>query len=368
LPTLVELSTKDFDLVVWTKDISGSQSRQRKTLQHSGEQPVASSVIFSPEIEISDDEPINKHVLVGSSFFENKQYDIEFIFKDHFKEVFREKSPQAKHKLRRIEEGFHYSRRTNSLRSSLNTRNDVGWFTLKINYSLGGQIKTQSISFEVLPTKMNLRSDMQAMNSLVDRTYPLWRYSFAESTEHSVSSKRVPRPEFLLMWLAQFQGLVESLAIATKQVINAPHNQLVTVERNVGIDRLKGSRLTPKQERLVKQAVVGKNTYAKLRIERMYSSVDTVENRFVKHVLRTSVTKLEKIKGGFAVGNGGSSRLSDSFFSQLIAWQAPSRRALKTPFFKEVAGLKDFQKNLSCYNKSLGIRKYTVSGRSLSGT
>ena len=359
MPTLVEFSGKDFDLIVWTNNLSASQNRQRKTLQHHDDQPVASKVIFSPAIQTKYDDSVKEHILDGPSFFENKQYDIELIFQDHFKDLFKEKPPEVNHRLRRIEDGFHYSKRTNSLRSNLNTQNDVGWFTLKINYLLGNQIKTQSISFEVLPTKMNLRSDMEAMNNLVDQTYPLWRYSLAESTEHGVSSKRAPRPEFLLMWLTQFKGLVDSLTIATKQVINAPHNQLVTVERSISIDRLKGARLTPKQEKLVRQAMASKTTNAKLRTKRMYSSLDTLENRFVKHVLKTSVSKLEKIKSTFVANLhiGGNSRLSDSFYTQLITWQAPSRRALRTPFFKEVGWFEGFSKESLVLQQKPGYSK-----------
>src|SRR5690606_34260640 len=117
--------------------------------------------------------------------------------------------PIIKHRLQAIEEAFHYSGQ--SLRGSLNFGNDVGWFKLVLCYQLNAKEIVQAISFEVFPTKMDIETDLSDIQQIIDKDYPLFRFSFAQKTEQELARSRKPHDRFPLLWLSQFESLREAL-------------------------------------------------------------------------------------------------------------------------------------------------------------
>ena len=189
MPELAAIKTSHFECVIWTKDISTSQQRLRQTMEVR-QQPVPSSkIFFQPFVKLSETTvSISSYECDEAIFFENKQYDIEFVFDDSLKSSFKNNPPQISHRLKSIEDSFHYSSRSHTLRASINTGNDIGWFRIELQYSVNDKLHTQAISFEVLPTKIDMSSDLNHMNRVIDEQYPLWRFSLAEKTQQKFST------------------------------------------------------------------------------------------------------------------------------------------------------------------------------------
>jgi hypothetical protein len=103
------------------------------------------------------------------------------------------------------------------------------------------------------------------------------------------------------------------------------------------MDRLKG-RLTPKLEQVVNQAKVNRQWDMRFRLDKKVLSVDTPENRFIKSVVSSSISKLTKIVNQLQENQRepDKQRISDSFFSQLAHWQTSMRFFQRQPMFKEV--------------------------------
>ncbi|WP_255418973.1 DUF2357 domain-containing protein [Paraglaciecola sp. MB-3u-78] len=219
----------------------------------------------------------------------------------------------------------------------MDTANNIGWFRLELVYQFENETYRQSFSFEVLPTKIDLASDFQKMNQSIDEEYPLWRFSLAEKTQHQMKAVKQPHSQFLLLWLAQFESLWLDLEKGLKQVVNAPHSRLVATHRFVNMDRLKG-RLTPKLEQAVNQAKENRQWDKRFRLDKKVLSVDTPENRFIKSVVSSSISKLTKIVNQLQENQlePDKQRISESFFNQLGKWQASMRFFQRQPMFKEV--------------------------------
>ncbi|MBL4607390.1 MAG: restriction endonuclease-like protein [Pseudomonadales bacterium] len=346
MPELIACKTAHYDFVVWSKDVSTSQKRLDQTLSARGLTAAGSRILLSPPMKLGDEEQLeNEFSVADSVFFENKLYDIEFVFDESLKKYFKGAPPRIEHRLKSIEDSFHYSARSHSLRASINTGNDIGWFRIELVYCLDKQVYRQAFAFEVLPTKMDMAADLQKMNESIDALFPLWRFSLAEKTQQQMNAVKKPHPQFLLLWLARFEALWGDLHKGLKQIVNAPHSRLVTTQHSVKMDRLKG-RLSPKLEQGLSQAKAQKQWDKRFQLDKKQLSVDTPENRFIKAVVTSSIKKLSKIilqarKNQRAPDN---QRLSESFFKKLDKWQASMRFFQRQPVFKEIGEFTGFSK------------------------
>lgn len=346
MPDVLNLKSRDWELNVWVKDNSDRLQVLQKTMAGRGRAVPPSKLYLSPPSETKVLEPITESeedeglsselVLPAPVFFENKEYFFEFSFSDL--SAFTSK-PKIVHRLVAIEDSFHFSKKSNSLHGSINFGNDVGWFRLGLRYiSQEGRERLQTISFEVLPTKMAMDSDLAAIHQAIDAAYPLWRFSFAQKTEQELARSHQKHERFALLWLAHFKQLRARLEDAVKLVIRAPHSRLLPQQRAIKLKRLRG-RLTPKLETQIHEHLAQNETHHRYQITSRRLSVDTPENRFVKMVLKrcsaelSAITKLA-LKNQKAPEEGG--KLSVSFFDELASWKKPLDQLLNQPLFTEI--------------------------------
>lgn len=327
-------SADDWDLTVWTKDDETPRNRLRKTLAERGLGFPPAVIRFSPSISIASSDgdvlpPAAEHHLPVPVFFENRQYEFDFSFSS----ISAASPPKISHWRTDVEDLFHLSRDRKSLRGSISFGNDIGWFRLCLEH--GG--RKQYISFEVLPTKMDLAGDYEHISNAIDKAYPLWRFSFARKTDLELASSRKAHEHFPLLWLALFRNLREYLEQAVRLICRSPHSRLLPRERFFRPDRLKG-RLSPRlEERITEQCANGQN-HRRHGIETKRLSVDTPENRFVKMVLTRSSRSLGAFLAKARVNEGvpEQGRLSRAFFEELESWRRPLEQRLAEPLFREV--------------------------------
>jgi hypothetical protein len=340
MPELVSLQSEDFDLVIWSKDVERNRSRFARTLAARGKVPSKSLVRISPPIaEKHSEAPQDEIPCEGEEpvFFENSQYDFEFVFSNSLKSSFHANLPRCEHRLRSVEESFHYSSRTNSLRATINTGNDVGWFGFELVYQTGAKTRRHHFSFEIHPTKMDMASDLQVMNTAIDEAYPLWRFAFAEKTDHHMQAVKQPHPDFLLLWLSLFEQLQSDLERGLKHIVNAPHSRLVSQCRSTRMEGLKG-RLGVRLEEDVGRRISDGETSRRFELNKKILSLDTPENRFIKQVTITAALKLSKIRSA-AAGDKNSAakkRTSESFLKKLESWHSSIAAYRRHPLFREV--------------------------------
>lgn len=359
MPEFVPVKTKDFEFVVWTNELISSQNRLERTLSARGKSPSSSHVLLSPPALVAGEmEAISKRDLGEPVFFENKQYDIEFVFNEKLKSFFSDSSPFIEHRLKAVEESFHYSQSSNSLRATINTGNDIGWFKFELVYQIGKEKIRQSFAFEVLPIKMDMASDLDVMNSSIDSQFPLWRFSLAEKTQQQIQAVKEPHPQFLLLWLAQFEALLSDLESGLKHIVNAPHSRLMSTSRAVKMDMLKG-KLHQNLEHKVMLAKANGSFEKRFYLNNKKLSVDTPENRFIKFVVSTSILKLSKIIHAAKEMDDkpDKQRLSDSFFNKLDEWQQGMRFFQRQPFFKEVGSVNGSQRESLVLQQKPGYAK-----------
>lgn len=342
MPDILTLKTPHFDLSVWTKEIDKAQALIGKTHAARNADLPINSLRLNPALLVEELAPladellpvqaVNELPLPAPLFFENKQYEFEFLFKSA---VSTTVEPVILHRLRGVEEAFHYKR--GSLRGSINFGNDIGWFRLGVRYVVAGRELEQFVSFEVLPTKMVMANDLAVIHRDVDACYPLWRFSLAQKTDQELAKSRKPHERFPLLWLAHFGQLRTALEEGVQRICRAPHTRLLPYEQAVRAERLRG-RLSPKLEERVTTHLQCGELQHRYRITSQRLSVDTPENRFVKMVLAKSILEITRFKERVEREDKSpeQGRISPTFLKELNSWKKPLEQLLNRPFFAEV--------------------------------
>ncbi len=333
MPDILTLKTPHFDLSVWTKEIDKAQALLGKTHAARGTDLPTNSLRFNPALPVDDvGLPRNELALPAPLFFENKQYEFEFSFKGA---VSTAVEPVILHRLRGVEECFHYKQR--SLRGSINFGNDIGWFRLGVRYAVAGREVAQYLSFEVLPTKMVMADDLAVIHRDVDVCYPLWRFSLAQKTDQELAKSRKPHERFPLLWLAHFGQLRAVLEAGVQRICRAPHKRLLPFEQAVRAERLRGRLSSRLEERVTADLQCGELQH-RYRITSQRLSVDTPENRFVKMVLAKSILEITRFKERVEREDKSpeQGRISPTFLNELNSWKKPLEQLLNRPFFADV--------------------------------
>ena len=358
MPEVLRIKCAAWTLSVWTKDVSTPRDRLAATLAARGGHLPGSSLRLSPPVGIAVPEaPVPqataKLLLPVPVFFENRLYEFDFQFPGGISAL----KPAIIHWRSDVQDAFHLA--GNSLRGSINFGNDVGWFRLGVEFGDGMK---QYLSFEVLPTKMDMAGDFDLINTAIDSTYPLWRFSFAKKTELELATSRKPHEHFPLLWLALFKSLRTELELAVKLVCRSPHSRLLPQERFLRPDRLKG-KLSPRLEEQITEQCLNAEMQRRHRVETRRLSVDTPENRFVKMVLirctRNLTNFVSKARRNDRSPEQG--RLSQTFFNELASWSKPLEQRLAEPLFREVGDFSGIsQESLVLHHRAGYAKVYRI--------
>jgi len=188
--------------------------------------------IHFDSIEVPATEGCSEIKIPSPLCYENRDYEFEFIFKSpHIPD---DKHPIV-HRLSEVENSF----RTigTSVRGQLNFGNDIGWFRIGVRYHWEDQTFTDSISFRVFPTKIDMENDLNQIGHTIDSTFPLWRFSIAKRTDATLGRSRKRHESFELLWIAQFRSLANELAAAIRVICRAPHSRLLPDIKKLKADR-----------------------------------------------------------------------------------------------------------------------------------
>jgi predicted component of viral defense system (DUF524 family) len=369
---LICIETLDWELTISCQNLEARQKTYYDMLKRRGDKHIANALHFKPEIKLQSVKPgsvlskesenietriIEELKLPLPIFFENTQYQFEWVF-------FNDKVDQASivHPLKAIANSFRFaSKRKHSAASligAINTGNDIGKLILPLTYQVEKEIKLAQLTLEVLPTKMQLHSDLPAMYQCIDKSFPLWRFSLAEKTEQD-AAKSQHRGNFPLLWLAQFKVLREQLESALKVIANSPHSRLQRKESHIKAERLKG-KLGNKLAERVREDIQNKQYNKRYQQDKKYLSVDTPENRFIKMVVIKCKQQLEQLTQKLETKNNEnkdvSQRLSDHFITELRDWQKPLARMQKQSFLKEVGDYVGLQRESLVLQQKTGYR------------
>ena len=325
------------------EELSKEDKQERKhTIRFSPILNIQKLVVLDTEILLEQGKVYTEIDLETPIFFENLQLQIEWEFDEGVT------SAKLTHRLQRIQEAFNFTlgRRVSvpRLTGVIQTRNDVGWQQLPFEYQIGDVVYQQAISFEILPTKMDLHTDLPAMYQRLDKDYPLWRFSLTTSTTQDVSRGK-KRGDFSLLWLAHFQSLRQEFEAGLQAIKNAPHNRLEGTTKRIRADRLKG-RIPNRLAEKVREDCKNGRLDRRYRVEKKILSVDTPENRFIKMVVQVSKRRLNHFHQKLERANQAPDKqvLSDAFLEEIAKWKEPLGRMESQSFLRDVGAFQGLRR------------------------
>ena len=249
--------------------------------------------------------------------------------------------------------------------ATLNFNNQVGLVDFDFTYTIGGVEGTLGFCTEVLSYKMNYRSDMKSIIRDIEQEYSMLSYAFLKNTYLSFKTKAGESSE--LIWWQIFQSCYNDIIRNIHIIINSPKHRLKRA------DRLR--YISPEQEN--EYAEFKEDPKHLFRSEEMYLSKDTVENRFLKYVIKELYRRFgiirEHIKVQLKADDAKIANNLDAMHKELSTLQ--NHRFFKgidqfkgfsqdSLVMKRARGYKDIFKNwveLSCgYELEEGMRKLEV--------
>ncbi len=342
---LLKLETDHFALSIWANNIDKRFNAYQTMLDHREKKERNYKIKFSslekPKLSVlqnfNQHSPLvkagindNQAELAIPLFFENSEYQFEW----QFKQIEGQSAVQnlkILHYLAQVNNAFRCT--DDRIIGNLATRNDIGWFTLPIQYDLNNQTFLFSLSFEILPTKIDLHSDTETIYQTIDQEFPLLRFNFGK-TEQETSENKI-RGNFPLFWLTHFKQLKEELVKNIKLITQMPHQRLQTYQVYRPADKLKGKVNHKRLEQIQEHQKNG--LYHKpYMVEQKRLSVNTPENRFVKTVVVKIQSQLKHIAEKLALKQQDYPLFSDHLFQELKAWQAPFAKLERQTFLNNI--------------------------------
>ncbi|MCQ8848088.1 restriction endonuclease-like protein [Alteromonas stellipolaris] len=339
MPDIITVEKQDFTLIVWTKDVSAKQKKLKAALTKREQSAELPTQDFSLQYEVGDaqfEKPL---------FFENTDYEFEFVFKNHLS--IADLKAEIGHHYSVFADAFHPKKRTNSLAGTINFRNHLGKATLPLRYTTDDGVQEVFVSFTVWPTKMDLHSDFEAIFTEFEPDYDEWRYALITPTEHSFTRKRSRQKDFPLLWLAHFKSLWNELQQQTQLIINAPHNRLLSYEKKLRAERIKG-KISARLEQKISSDFTAGDFARRYTVKKKILSVDTPENRFIKFAISTMIQRLGQLENMTRKQESGRVSadygLSEHFFTDLKSWKDTLIKLHRAPLFKELSSFNGLKK------------------------
>lgn len=336
------LKTPHWELEVWSVDVSLSQQKLEATMKSRDKKLPQQAIRVLPiaETTLSGQPPIGEPpVFTGGPpvFFENQNYEFIFRFEPGCEKA------QIRHRSQRVKDVFRFEKP--ALRGLLNFGNDIGWFSLTIvAFGPDERQHIYTVELEVHTSKLDVATDMEQMLALVDSTYPLWRFSYARTTEQGMDRKRKRFDRFPLIWLEQFKSLREELEQCVELVCNAPHHRLQQTSQSKRLEQLHG-KLPVKREEAVAVMLTLREYDRRLTVTKRRLAVDTPENRFVRSVLEHCDRELGRLQQRVcAVVQDSYAGPSYDALREIAGWRKGIRDQLSNRLWREVGRFRGMQK------------------------
>lgn len=216
-------------------------------------------------------------------FFDNADYPIWVEFNPQVKDAHLSlPGRRIKEKGNDAKEIYSFRKKPNMLSGFINYGNDIGRSYIKVIYILeGGERREWRIDFEVLSTKLNYHEHWRTIIKDIEDEYRMLSLDFLRRTFHCFNpDTKGDSPE--IVWWSIFGSLQKDFIKAARQIIDRPRHKLRDVPVYVRQEKLR--KLTHQiEEEFAENNKSNPRHY--YRVMEPTNSNDTIENRFLKHVL-----------------------------------------------------------------------------------
>lgn len=281
---LLRVTHKDF---VLTFECSKFLSRWEKGIRLlNGAHHLTSTYSCSDEAEVKHLTPYNEDEAdkvgalqlgnpnEGAFFFEQTDYSVWIEFANGVTD--------AAYIGKRAEDcdRFSYKSKSKVLMGFLNYENEIGRADFPIAYTINGEHRKFTFSYDVLSCKLDYHHDWKIILQDIEQEYRMLSLDYLRKTYHGISEG--DGESFDLIWWNIFHGLQEDFIRACRNIIDRPRHRLRAVSSYKRADQIRRFTTTLEQAFAEHKHEESHLYY----VEEQHTTHNTIENRFLKHTLQ----------------------------------------------------------------------------------
>lgn len=245
------------------------------------------------------------------------------------------------------ERNEHVSAEDEIIFGSINYKNQVGRTDIKVLYEKEGKEECLAFTTEVLSYKMDYRTDMRNVIKDIEEEFAMLSYSFLKETYLTFRSSDKESTD--LIWWQIFRECFDKITEATRLIINNPKRRLQT---SVRYERAERMPFMPAE--LENEYEEFKNEPSHLyRMEEMYLSKDTIENRFLKYAILNISDRFKRVQKNIL-----SILKADNLYvkSQIREMDEELTALVNDPFFRGIGAFRGFSQDSLVMKQAAGYR------------
>ena len=173
---------------------------------------------------------------------------------------------------------------------SVNYGNQVGRTDIKVIYEKEGKEDALSFTTEVLSYKMDYRTDMRNVIRDIEEEFAMLSYSFLKETYLTFHTSDNESTD--LIWWQIFRDCFCKITDAAYIIINNPKRRL---KATVRYERAECMSYMPAELENEYEEFKEESSHL-YRMEEMFLSKDTIENRFLKYALQNITDRFKRVK------------------------------------------------------------------------
>lgn len=245
------------------------------------------------------------------------------------------------------EQSQHVSAEDTLIFGSVNYKNQVGRTDIRVVYEKDGREDCLAFTTEVLSYKMDYRTDMRNVIRDIEEEFAMLSYSFLKETYLTFHTSDHDSTD--LIWWQIFRDCFAKITEAARLIISNPKRRLQT---SVRYERAERMPYMPAE--LENEYEEFKDEPAHLyRMEEMYLSKDTIENRFLKYALNNIADRFKRV-----LRNVMNVLKADNLDirSQINGMNEELASLVSDPFFRGIGTFKGFTQDSLVMKQAAGYR------------
>lgn len=245
------------------------------------------------------------------------------------------------------EQSQHVSAEDTLIFGSVNYKNQVGRTDIQVMYEKDGIVQSLAFTTEVLSYKMDYRTDMRNVIRDIEEEFAMLSYSFLKETYLTFHTSDHESTD--LIWWQIFRDCFAKITDAARLIISNPKRRLQT---SVRYERAERMPYMPAE--LENEYEEFKDESAHLyRMEEMYLSKDTVENRFLKYALNNINDRFKRV-----LRNVKNVLKADNLniLNQINEMDEELASLVSDPFFRGIGTFKGFTQDSLVMKQAAGYR------------
>ncbi len=287
--------------------------------------------------------------------FETSEYNIAIRFSKGI--VDKGTTPKVLHVRKDIETAFfidtdYTGEEILGMSGNVSFLNEPGVFKLEFEYQHHGRQHRAWVTFDVVSPKLDTKNDYKSLLNDVNEEYNDVIFRYLATTYQQLTRGRVHNE---IIWMNIFEEIVDDYLRNIELILRRPHQKVRTYTSYARVEKIK--RWTPSlEDEYAEQEKANKLDTHWFELKENDNTVNTRENRFVKHTLTHIGTRLSKILSE-VLAHDRNEELSDDHRKRLIGYKERIYKLQHNPFFRTIGKFEGMNQDSMVLQSRVGYQQ-----------